>query len=208
MQNNNVFGIGWNRTGTRTLYNCLNILDVKCAHWDGSKHLCLSWVNQNWDEFQQFIVKSECQGFADAPWCFPDLYIHLFNLLPDSKFILTIRDSESWVNSYKNLYEKQFKDNKNLKVLPIISNSEEYGWIHLMLFQGSTLITGNEEKYKAIYEQHNNNVIEFFSDKPGKLLVIDWQQNPEWDEICEFLNKDIPKDKIPWVKDSRKLYER
>tara|TARA_R110002020_G_scaffold268819_3_gene484100 strand:- start:40643 stop:41281 length:639 start_codon:yes stop_codon:yes gene_type:complete len=203
-----IFCLGWNRTGTRTFDQCLRLFNIKSAHWPGVKHLCAAWAEKNWSRFKHFVVTSPFDAFSDAPWCFPEVYRHLDDFFPNAKFVLTIRDEDKWISSYKNLYERHVENHSNLTEIPLISNTEEYGWIHPIIFEGCRIITGNEKIYKRIFNKHNDEVISHFQHRPEKLLVIDWEKNgSSWDTLAAFLEKDIPEQNFPWVKDKRKIYE-
>jgi len=160
-----IFNIGWNRTGTRTLNDCLKALGIKGSHWNPTKHLCAEWAWKNWNEFEEFVITHNYESYADAPWCFPELYKHLDKFFPNAKFILTIREEDKWINSYKNLYENHHKGHEKLKEIPMIANKEEYGWVHPLIFGGKKIITGNEEVYRKIYSTHNNQVKNFLKEE-------------------------------------------
>ncbi len=114
-----VFGIGWNRTGTRTLTAIFQNLNIKASHWGQSKGLCRAWVDNDLDKFEEFILKNDFGAFSDAPWCFPNLYKFLYEKFPNAKFILTTRSTESWIESYKNLYERHLPNHKELEKVAV-----------------------------------------------------------------------------------------
>jgi len=47
------------------------------------------------------------------------------------------------------------------------------------------------------YEKHNSEVECYFRDRSNDLLIVDWEQENKWDDLCEFLGKDIPNDPFP-----------
>jgi len=61
-----------------------------------------------------------------------------------------------------------------------------------------------KDQYIQIYEKRNQDIVEFFADKPGSLLVVDWNKHG-WQEICSFLDKEIPNIKFPHANRGRNL---
>jgi hypothetical protein len=45
-------------------------------------------------------------------------------------------------------------------------------------------------------------VIDYFADKPDKLLVICWENKDGWNKLCDFLNKSVPKVPFPHLNKS------
>jgi hypothetical protein len=56
---------------------------------------------------------------------------------------------------------------------------------------------GNEDIYLERYERHNREVLEYFKDRPGDLLVFDIPKDVGWEKICNFLGHDIPNEPFP-----------
>jgi hypothetical protein len=87
---------------------------------------------------------------------------------PNSKFILTIRDTERWLTS----------------VVKHFGKKETYmrKWIY-----GRGCPLGNEQIYKKRYETHNKEVKEYFKSRPQDLLILDLSKGSAWNELCTFL---------------------
>ena len=86
-----VFGIGLQRTGTMSLAKALNILQIKTLHWP--------WQLLHDSDHE---VLREFDGFVDFP--IPLMYKKLDVKYPSSKFILTVRDKNSWLGSVQWLF--------------------------------------------------------------------------------------------------------
>ena len=56
---------------------------------------------------------------------------------------------------------------------------------------------GNEDTYIKRYERHNREVLEYFSDRPGDLLVMDIPADAGWEKLCAFLGHDVPDKPFP-----------
>jgi len=46
-------------------------------------------------------------------------------------------------------------------------------------------------------ESHNQQVIDYFQNKPDKLLIICWEKGDSWDKLCNFLGKTVPEIPLP-----------
>jgi len=169
---NKVFGIGFHKTGTTTLESVLKELGYKVCgvKLELAKHL----ESNNWDPIWKMV--EEYDAFQDNPW--PLLYRKLYEKYPDGKFILTLRDQEKWLKSISNHFGDEPTDMRK--------------WIY-----GVGSVKGNEEIFLNRYLEHNQSVKEFFKDKPGKLLVVSWEDGARWEEICSFLEKKVPNKPFP-----------
>lgn len=169
-----IFGIGISKTGTKTLGECLIHFGYKHHSWDSklANHL----INGNMAEIYKAIDNND--SFDDWPW--PSLYKLLDSRYPDSKFILTVRkDSNVWLNSYVKHAERRGP-----------TREREYFFKHASPH-------GFRAEHIAFYENHNQEVVEYFKGRPEKLLVVCWETDPSWDKLCQFLGKEIPEIDFP-----------
>ncbi len=115
--------------------------------------------------------------FQDIPY---SINYKSFDINYNCKFILTIRDSEKWFESlYKYCYVGETFNNESSNIK------------FIKYFFGCELKLENKDKYIKIYENYNNNVIEYFKKYPNKLLVLNIpneDNNIIIDKICSFLN--------------------
>ncbi len=169
-----VFGIGFQKTGTMSLAGVVLALgyslSYKNAWWktdpDLAEHI----------EDLAFEAAEKSDAFVNNPW--PMLYQQLDEKYPGSKFILTIRDEQEWLESAR----RHFSGIKR----------PEIPWIY-----GVEGFDGNEDVFLERYRRHNAEVQEYFKDRPADLLVIDVTKNPEWKPICDFLGKPVPERSFP-----------
>lgn len=172
MKTQKVFCIGWHKTGTTTLGDALLILGYKVmgARLDFAEPLLKNEIDFILEDVKFF------DALQDMPWA--ALYEELDRNYPNSKFILTIRDEESWLNSAS----RHFKD---LDV-PL------HKWLY-----GKGVLKGNEEIYLNRYRAHNVGVMDYFRDRPRDLLIMDFSKGHGWVELCNFLETPIPRRKFP-----------
>jgi hypothetical protein len=50
---------------------------------------------------------------------------------------------------------------------------------------------GHEELYLERYRRHNREVLEYFADRPGDLVVMDITKGDGWEVLCPFLGLDV-----------------
>jgi hypothetical protein len=62
---------------------------------------------------------------------------------------------------------------------------------------------GNEDIYLNRYEQHNQEVIDYFRDRPDDLLILDLAKGDGWEQLCAFLGADIPNEPFPHANKAR-----
>ena len=175
--------VGQPKTATKTMAKIFEILGFKV----NSNPLCFNdtddfilldnnvsyYINdtilQCYNNIEMF------EAFHDYPYSFNYEYIN--NTFPDSKFILTIRDSEKWFNSLINYQYIQGASNKNLL-------KKIYGYEVILLENKTEII------FK--YDEYNTNIIKYFKDTPDKLLIVDLtKDNINLENLSKFLNKNI-----------------
>lgn len=166
-----VFGIGFSKTGTSSLNEALKKLGIKSIHYPKpSKYSEFYTKLIDREEYNVSTLKGY-QGFTDIPFAYS--FKGFYNSYPDAKFILTIREIESWIKSCKrHMRHKAAETAKEIRI-------KNYG-----------LNKFDKEKMREAYNSHYNNVIKFFKDKPGQLLVMNICAGEGWDKLKEFLNID------------------
>jgi hypothetical protein len=199
---NKIFGIGYPKTGTTSLAVAIRNLGFDIVHdelslfpkavIDGDFYIT---ENESWDGC--------CNIYASQ-------YSILDKTYPDSKFILTTRNSKKWFDSLQS-----WRNGQEIDVLNKTSHlSELYDFFnvydeHLTFLQHMSMygIIGlNKKICIERYEAHNNSVVEYFADKPGKLLVLPLESSPKYPPVCEFLEQPLPDIKYPHEKKVFKRY--
>lgn len=110
------------------------------------------------------------------------MYKYINENYEDSKFIICIRETESLLNSYKN---------HNEWLSPIARNKANYVYLGV----NGPYKDEYKERLKITYELHNYRVLEYFKDKPGKLLVLKFEEigTEKFEkQILDFLGLENP----------------
>jgi hypothetical protein len=95
MKSSKIFCIGFQKTGTSSLDKALRILGYRVCGSYG-----IYDPSHVYEEAFELINKFD--AFQDMPW--PILYKELDERCPDSKFILTLRPTDSWISSMTNTF--------------------------------------------------------------------------------------------------------
>lgn len=177
MQSPKIFCIGFHKTGTTSLATALEILGYRVTGPNGihDPNIAQNVLPMAYELVNQF------DAFQDNPW--PILYKKLDKKYPGSKFILTLRNPESWIKSQV----KHFGRRK----------THMRKWIY-----GAGCPKGNEDIYLKRFKKHNAEVRHYFENRPDDLLIMNLAKGDGWDELCDFLNKDIPEREFPHVNTS------
>jgi len=101
-----VFCVGYVKTGLSSLYNALNILGYRSVR-------LLRGCVESKEGWVEYIKKCNYDAYVDYPIFEDDLFQKIDKVLPNSKFILTLRDEKSWEISYKNFFNVS---QENLKI--------------------------------------------------------------------------------------------
>lgn len=168
-----IFGVGLNKTGTRSLADALEVLGFTATHWGANDDL----------------LRAHREGvplLSYAPQT--DAYLDLraverwFDVLdeqyPGSRFILTSRDLEPWLDS-----REQHVRRIQVKVAEGATNHwteiDRVGWTRL-------------------WHEHHEAVRTYFAGR-ADLLEMDISKGDGWDVLCPFLRVDVPDEPWPWI---------
>lgn len=199
---NKIFCIGANKTGTTTLETVLSLYGYNLPQQNEQEiRISQSYFSTDYTDFFNFVRQYD--AFQDTPFSQGLVFVAADALFPNSKFILSERDSESWFNSTIAARKKEYKidDVSNITESDILDRSNYLykGYLHSYESKILTSFDNFEQKIKwdklfdkdyhiFLYEERNNQVKKYFSDTPEKLLVIDVTKEINTQKICNFLN--------------------
>lgn len=165
-----VFGIGLSRTGTTSLTAALQVLGYRARHFPSLRGFPGRLRIQR-RELERF------DALTDLPAaCF---YRELDARFPGSRFILTVRDVDSWLESCAN-YER-FR--------PGFVSKRRIMALRRRVYGTSTFDAGT---FRAVYQDHLKGVRAHFRDRQADLLELDVCAGEGWKELCSFLQAPLP----------------
>lgn len=175
-----IFGIGMHKTGTTSLHTALQLLGYDSAHWK-SAH----WAKAIWTEMlacNRSRTLENHYALSDLP--IATLFRQLDTAYPGSKFILTMRNEQSWVDSVRNHWSREhnkFRSFWDTDPFTHLIHKEIYGQRN---FDADTFL--------AKYHKHNWDVAYHFAKRPDDLLVMNMDLGAGWPELCKFLGRAVP----------------
>src|SRR6266498_5883945 len=138
-----IFGIGLSKTGTTSLSSALNALGIKTVHFPCDDR---TYTQVTGGDLRLSILKT-CQGIADitvAPY-----YPQLSALYPGSKFILTVREKSTWLESMEahwRLMLEWCRRDAPFQRFTNFMTAAVYGVLHF-----------NAERFSYVYDLHYRN---------------------------------------------------
>ena len=173
-----IFGIGLNKTGTKTLGECFEVLGM-------TRETCRPDLLAKYRAGQLGEVFAEIdRGEAFEDWPYPLLYRELrFRYGREASFVLTKRrNSATWLASLKQ---------HSLRTNPVRHCR--------LLAYGYAYPHGVEAHYLDFYERHEIEVRQFFRRQGAsdQLLELCWEEGHGWAELCSFLNVPVPDQPFP-----------
>jgi hypothetical protein len=169
-----VFCIGFMKTGTTTLNRALSVLGYRVSHnsWRWLSLIC----KEDWSGIKSKM--DTWDAVEDNP--IPLIYKELDQMYPGSKFILTERDPESWYRSV------------SYHVGDLTSPMHEW-----LFGRGKGLPKNDKNHTLLVYNKHKKHVLDYFKNRPQDLLILDITKIEGWQQLCDFLDEDIPKTDFP-----------
>ena len=137
----------------------------------------------------QLSILQNYQGVVDIPLV--PYYAQLDGIYPDSKFILTIRDENSWLQSVEDHW-RLWRDKDPHRDFTDFTCACVYGTLDF-----------NADRFRYVYETHVRNIRNYFCDRSDDLLILNIFEGEGWQELCHFLGLVVPAAQFPWVNDRR-----
>lgn len=181
-----IFCIGLSKTGTRSLHEALQILGLRSVHWGGPD---LRTAVRRGPEIRAAVERALAEGhplLADLEEA--DAYSDIqalstnFDVLdrqyPGSRFILTVRALDDWLDSRRRHVEANMARRARGE------------------YEGSFL-TVDLDGWRAEAVEHEERVRSHFADRPQDLLVLDIAAGDGWERLCPFLDLPVPDAPFP-----------
>ena len=198
----NILGVGLSRTGTKSLTRALQILGFTTIHNDRER---LNPIILGVDNAPDFRVYDDVDAVTDLPSAY--FFREILLAYPAAKAILTVRETNSWLCSYRKHtsdrrlrrfsgvhvrignalgLKKQVNDWKIYKYKVAMRNLV-YGSVHF-----------REYLQRQKYETHNASVEKEIP--KDRLLIMNIIGGDGWEKLCPFLGVDLPSADFPQVK--------
>ncbi|MEV6671892.1 sulfotransferase family protein [Streptomyces sp. NPDC051172] len=179
-----VFGIGLSRTGTLSLTAALYTLGYDTAHYpaDLATHATLLAGTA------RFPLLDRYDGITDitvVPY-----YQDLDVLWPGAKFVLTVREEESWLCSCRRHWERPVANKA--------ARGERYQELQYFL---RAAVYGchafHRERFLQVTRRHTAEVLRHFAGRDDDLLVLDVAGGHGYERLAPFLGLAVPGEPFP-----------
>jgi|GEM_PF-1326330 len=169
-----VFGIGLNKTGTKTLARYLRDLGYVHRSYDSNSTL----TSPSYDLF----AAGDTEGLLDLiasfdsceDWPWPMLYKELDARFPNARFVLTTRaNSDVWFRSLCNMAVR-------IGPFPLYEHA----------IYGCRMPQGHRDQMTKFYDTHNEQVRAYFAGRDDKLVELCWDNGDDGNALARFLGHD------------------
>lgn len=197
-----VFCIGFNKTGTTSLKHALRSLKYRIGKQSTAESMLADWAKQDFKNIIRYCRSADV--FQDIPFSLPGTYKALDTAFPNSRFILTVRNSsEEWFASLKRYHEKLFNEGNPIEEKHLAdAHYHQKGWMldcMRLIFDYPNTPLYDKDAYIRIYEQHNQAIIDYFKDRPNDLLILNVGEPDAYNQLRLFLGFAPSNDPFPWL---------
>ncbi len=188
-----VFGIGLSRTGTLSLTHALAVLGLRATHFPmdrATRAEIANYLRANDSSTSlRLTALARWDAITDTPAACT--YDALDRAYPGSRFVLTVRDRESWLLSC----ERYWHD----VLLPLLERRppEVRDYINLInraIYETEVFDSG---LFNAAYDRHLISVTDHFHGRSRDFIVLDLGAGEGWAELCSFLQRPPPQRPFP-----------
>jgi hypothetical protein len=184
-----ILGVGLSRTGTLSLCEALKILGFNSIHWEPERLRDIIMGENNNPSFRRY---DDVDAVTDLPASI--FYKEIKKAYPECKFILTIRDENSWYRSIEYHYNICVPINMKNDPTSLTEAKKTQNYIY-----GSSDPT--EFLYKKKFREHNESIIKQYPNT----LVMNIENDANWETLCGYLKMPIPN--IPFPHKNKRSYE-
>jgi hypothetical protein len=172
-----IFGIGMGKSGTRSLAAALEILGHSCVHDSARVSAEIKADQAAGRPMLSRLIESNT-AFCDYPiWRY---FKELDRAYPGSRFILTVRDLEPWLQSRKAQIEYRLVRHRRGE--PNVPSERVF----------------NEAKERKRYAKHHAAIAKYFRGREDDVLSFSICDGEGWEVLCPFLGVPQPTVPFPW----------
>jgi hypothetical protein len=198
-----IFCIGLNKTGTTSWAQAMTDLGYLVGNERAAEIFLDDWVEKKYSRIYRFCRSA--QAFQDVPFSLPGMYLKLHQKFPDSRFILTVRDSaQQWYQSVVRFHAKAWSAPGHCPPTPGDLENAVYvyrGWPAVFcrqVFQTPIEDPYNRDMLLKFYRNYTDSICEYFSTYPDAFLQINVAAPGALKKMCGFLDTPYPGGEFPW----------
>jgi hypothetical protein len=196
---NKVFGIGLSRTGTTALSVAMTRLGVRTIHYPTAKNTLDLLANGIF----RLPILEEYDAITDVQTV--PFYPQLDEEYPNSKFILTVRDIDMWLESTRKSFKGTERETRLIKDIEVRAKTHaQHDWLRAAVYG---TLAWDRSVFRQRYNNHHTAVMNYFEGR-SNLLVLDICGGDKWEKLCPFLGFDIPKSRFPDNVTAKRIIKR
>ena len=195
-----IFCIGANKTGTTSVESVFRGLGLVVGHQAKAEMLMFDWAKRDFRRIVRYCYAAD--AFQDVPFSVDDTFRELDRTFSNSKFILTVRNNANeWYESLVRFHTRMINRGRT----PTADDLRQYNYRYPgYLWDVTRLQYGSDESrlydrdtYIRWYEKYNNNIKDYFSGRPGDLLVLNVADPDAMERLLTFLGYPYTGQKMP-----------
>lgn len=172
-----IFGIGLNKTGTSSFHRAMELLGFRSLHWGGppirqaveaaveAGQPLLSGLDPIYDAFSDILPIARHFDLLDEQY-------------PGSRFVLTVRDIDDWVDSRRRHVERN---------VALAARGEYAGGF----------VEVDEAGWRQEWHAHVARARAYFAGRQD-FLELDIARGADWGPLCGLLGLPVPVAPFPW----------
>jgi hypothetical protein len=176
-QQTRVFCIGLSKTGTTSLTAALKMLGYHAKHFP-IRMIRYSDGRLSFDR----SIAARYDALSDLP--IARFYRELDEAFPGSRFILTTRQIDDWLDSCR----------RHVWPGQLIKADTWFNRLHRDMYGA---IDYDRQRFREAYIRHVDNVNTYFEGREDDLLEFNVASGDSWKKLCTFLDKPVPDEPFP-----------
>jgi len=182
-----VFGIGLSRTGTRSLTVALHTLGFDTVHYPIDRATLDTLTRGD----ARFSLLDHYDGITDIT--IVPYYKDLDRAWPGAKFVLTVREEESWLRSCRDHWAKGLM-NHNGESDEHRLRGEIQRFIRVAVYGSEEF---DEDRFRHAYRCHVDSVLRYFEGRERDLLILNIAAGDGYERLAPFLGVAAPGQPFP-----------
>lgn len=166
-----IFFIGFNKTATSSFHDFFINNKYRSVHWMHNDKKVINIMLNNIKNNRNILFNVNYRVYLDFMHDqHLDIYKELYKQYPNAKFILQLRNKEKWIASRLNagggnyiIHYNKYCSDKDLTVPEVV------------------------KLWSEVYDQHINDVKDFFSDKNNLYIYNIDDENRRFDDLLTFI---------------------
>lgn len=197
-----IFGIGANKTGTTSLKAAMKELGFVVGNQRTAELLFDDWAGRDFKRIIKYCHTA--QFFQDVPFSLPDTYKVLDKNFPNSKFILTVRDTpEQWYKSLTSFHSKLWGKDGRIPTKKDLQNATYIYKGRPWHTNRKVFMTPEDDPYNReilidFYTSYISEVTQYFINRTNDLLILNVSQKKAYKKLADFVGKNTVREEFPW----------